>query len=391
MSLLSLVLLALTALGTLYYVASTLALVSHCRKDVRPGPRPPAPSPRLSVLKPVCGLDCDSRANFQSYLDQDYPNYEAIFGALDHHDAAVPLIREVIAGNENASLMTGSEIEGANNKVRVLHSLAKRATGEILVITDADTRVAPGFLRRMASPFGDPSVGAVTCLYRGVGASFDRLRMKGAADSLAGLHMTCVFAPGVACAQRLYGIDFGLGAAIAIRRSVLEEIGGFEAIVDYLADDFQLGRRAAQAGYRVVLSDYVVEIVLGGESLGGVLARELRWSRTTKASRPAGHFGLIVTFGFTYACLFLIASGFSALGWGVMVGVLGVRSLTACFGARAMGDAGVARRAWLLPLRDLLSFGIWVAGYCSRTVRWRGRRLRLLQGGKMAVKDKGGV
>ena len=374
MSFLSAIFLILALLGTLYYIVSTLALVSHFR-----APRLPAPGPRpLSVLKPVCGLEVGAFESFQSYLRQDYPCYEVLFGVLDEADPALATVRDAIRGSENAAVRVGSEIDGANNKVRILDKLARHATGEILVITDADTRVTPDFLSRISAPFADESVGAVTCMYRGIEA-------KSAADALEGLHMTCVFAPGVAAAKRVGGIDFGLGAAIAIRKHILEATGGFEAIANYLADDFQIGRRAAKAGYKVELSDYVMDIVLTGQGIREVLARELRWARTTKVSRPLGHFGLVVTYGSAYALALAIASGFSALGWSVLVGVAALRGATAFVGARVcLQDRECARRVWLLPVRDLLSFGVWAAGYFSRTVAWRGRRLKLLEGGRMA-------
>ncbi len=302
-----------------------------------------------------------------------------IFGVLNPDDSCVPVITEAIAGCGRASFYTGSGIEGANNKVRILHNLAQHATGEIIVITDADTRATPDFLARVTAPFREKSVGAVTCMYRGVGA-------RSLADRLEGLHMTCVFAPGVAAAAGIAPVDFALGAVIAIRRSVLEEIGGFEAIADYLADDFQLGRRAARAGNKVELSDYVIDITLSGESLGNVLARELRWSKTTMVSRPAGHFGLIVTFGFPYALIYCISTGFSRAGWLVLLSAAAIRLATARIGARCLGDGDFPSRFPLLPIRDILSFAIWIAGYLTRTVKWRGRKLRLVKGGKIAAK-----
>jgi ceramide glucosyltransferase len=374
----SIALLVLTGVATLYYILSAAALRAHF---VGRAPNTQHPTPntrRVSLLKPVCGVDRGSQASFETFLNQDYPDYEVIFGALDPDDPAIPIIRQIDA----AELAIGSEIEGANNKVRILHNLARRATGEILVVSDADTRVTPDFLRRITAPFDDPGVGAVTCLYRGVEG-------RAIADALEGLHMTCVFAPGVACAERLNGIDFGLGAAIAVRRSVLDAIGGFEAIADHLADNFQLGRKVAEAGFRVALSDYVMEIVLGGEGLRPVLSRELRWCRTTRVSRPRGHFGLVVTFGFAYAVGFLLTSGFSALGWEVFAGLTLVRFATAFAGARALGDRKFARRAFLLPLRDLLSFGVWIAGYLSRKVTWRGRRLSVASDGRMVALPRG--
>jgi len=364
-------------IGTLYYVASTTALAAFFRG--KPSARSTDFAPTVSILKPVCGIDNDAAANLSSYLEQDYPNYNVLFGTLEASDPAIGVVLDCIQGNKKASLHIGTTIKGANNKVRVLHQLAKRASGEIIVVTDADTRARPDFLNCIVAPFEDERVGVVTCLYKGI-------RGKTVADALEGLHMTCVFAPGVACARWLRGLDFGLGAAIAIRASVLRQIGGFERIVDYLADDFQLGRLPAALGHRVELSHYVMEDVLPGQGLREMLARDLRWCRTTRASRPLGHFGLVFTFGTAYAVLSLITSGLSAAGWTCLAWVLAVRLSIACAGAfSCMGDRELPRRLWLLPLRDLLSFTVWVAGYMGRSVTWRGRRLEVLRNGVLRV------
>lgn len=370
---LSMILAAMALLGALYYVLSTLALAAHFgrRRPLRLGD-----VPRVSLLKPVTGADPELRHNLETYLHQDYPDYETLIGVLDAGDPAAPILSELANSHVNASFHTGSAITGANNKVRILHELAAHATGEILVISDADTRVGPDFIARLMGYFTDPSVGAATCFYRG-----ERARTTG--DGLEALHMTCVFAPGVAAAELLGGINFALGAAVAIRREVLDRIGGFAAIADYLADDFQLGRRTAMAGYRIELTDYVVEITLGGETIPEVLRREMRWCRTTRVSNPRGHFGLVATFGFAYAVLFALSSGFAGGAWLCLAGVTLIRFLTAWYGAACLGDLHFLSRAWLLPLRDLLSLGIWIGGYCSRCVTWRGRRLKVFSDGTM--------
>lgn len=369
------VLLALAAVGTAYYIISTAALLSVFRgKPVAPAP---GATPKVSVLKPVRGIDKGAEENFRSYLRQDYPEYEVLFGVLEADDPAIGTILEVIQGHKHASLHIGTTIRGANDKVRVLHQLLKRASGDIIVISDADTRARPDLLSSMVRPFSEDSVGMVTCLYRGVEAT-------GIADALEGLHMSCVFAPGVACARSSGGLRFGLGAAIAIREAVLRRLGGFEAISDYLADDYELGHRTAALGYRVELSRYVVDDVLSGQGLRASLERELRWSRTIRASRSSGYAGLGLTFGFGYAVLYAAASRFSTASIACLCCVLLARMATAWFGARqAMGDRAFLRRAWLLPARDLLSFGVWLAGYFGRTVRWRGRRLIVRRDGRI--------
>jgi len=372
--------LVLTVAGTVYYVLSTIALIAFLA-----GKRQAQATehrPKVSVLKPVRGQDRQAQANFASYLAQDYPDYEVLFGLLDADDPAVDVILDTIQGNKCASLHIGTTIRGANAKVRILHQLAKHASGEILVITDADTRVQPGFVSAITAPFEDETVGVVTCLYRGVEAC-------GIADALEGLHMACVFAPGVACARGLGGIDFGLGAAIAIRRQALQAIGGFEPIADYLADDYQLGHRAARLGYRVELCKYVVDEVLSEEGLRAVLARELRWSRTTRVSRPLGHLGLVFTFGLAYGLIYLGCSGFAGTGWAMLASVSAIRLASAWATARRLGDREFGRRMWLLGLCDVLSFGIWAAGYCGGAVTWRGRKLRVTKDGRIAPLPRG--
>lgn len=376
------ILLALTAIGALYYAFSTIALVFHfCRqaKILTPyaggseiPPEQISYAAKISVLKPICGIDPELESNLTTFLTQDHPSCEVLFGVLDDNDPALPILRKFTT----ATVHTGSAITGSNNKVRILHSLAKQASGDILVITDADTRAAPDFLREITAPFAEDRIGAVTCLYRGVNA-------RTIADSLEALHMTCVFAPGVA-SHNIKGIDFGLGAAIAVRKTALEKAGGFAELTDYLADDFALGRIISKAGYKVILSNYVIEITLGGESLPNVLKRELRWSVTTRISRPWGHLGLVFTFGFTYALAFLAASGFSKRGWLVLWSVMLLRLITAWLGARiCLNDREFPRAAYLLPLRDIISFAIWVAGYFTRSVNWRGRRLIITKQGKV--------
>ena len=373
MSIISAILLVLTLIGTAYYILSTLAIVAHFRRKRQEQTH----QPWVSILKPVSGIDYGARNSFLTYLTQDYADYEVIFGVLDQDDPSIAVISDIIQVFSHASCHIGSTISGVNNKVRILHNILSHSSGEIVVITDADTCVTPDFLQRIVSSFQDNNIGAVTCMYRGSSA-------LSIADILEGLYMTCVFAPGVACAESLGGIDFGLGAVIAIRRKILEKIGGFEPIADYLADDYQLGKQTASAGYKVELSDYVVDVVLCGESLKSVIERELRWAKTTKVSNPSGYFGLILTFGFAYAVLFLLASGFSSFGWQILLTVTAIRLISSYTGAyKCLGDSEFPKRIYLLPIRDLLSPLIWIAAYFLRTITWRGRKLRLLKDGRI--------
>jgi len=367
-------------IGTLYYIASMLALLSFSRRSRA---RQDSSSGRwkITVLKPICGLDRDGRENLSSFVYQDYDDFEVRLGFLDSDDPAIEAARLAAEGSGNAIVRHGSRIEGSNNKVRILDNLARDSQGDLVVIADSDVRVTPDFLSRISAPFSDPTVGVVTCLYRGIKAD-------GIADALEGLYMTCDFAPGVACSAVLGEIDFSLGAATAIRSEALAAFGGFPSLVDYIADDFQLGKKAVGAGYKVVLSDYVVDIVLSAAGIKEVAARELRWSRTIRISQPLGHLGLIFTYGFPFAVLACLISPTSTLSWATLLISLIVRGCTAFVGAgKCLGDKEFPRRISLLPIRDLMSFGVWIASYFSRSVIWRGRRLRLLSDGKMVLDD----
>jgi ceramide glucosyltransferase len=195
--------------------------------------------------------------------------------------------------------------------------------------------------------------------------------------------MTCVFEPGVACAKYL-GADFGLGALIAVRRTSLDAAGGFAPLAHYLADDYQLAHRISQNGQRIVLSDYVVDIVLSGESLKSVLLRLLRWSQTLKVCNPGGYLGLMFTYGTAWSALFCLESGPSAVGVSVMLGTAALRLTTAYIGAyRCLSDREFSRRLIMLPVCDILGFTMWITACFKRSVWWRGRRLRLHGDGRV--------
>lgn len=375
MGLVSWMLVGLSLIGGIYCALSTIALVVLVR---RREPQRTATCPRVSILKPVCGMEARATDNFRSYLHQDYPDYEVLFGTLHGRDPAVPMLAELVRREPNSMLLIGCDIAGSNDKVRILLNLADKATGEILVITDADTCVGPSFVDKLVPEFDDPQVGVVTCLYRGI-------EPRSVADCLGAMHMTCSFAPGVAMANLLGGIDFGLGAAVALRREVLEQIGGFTALCNHIADDYQLGHRAARAGWKVRLSSYVVDIRLSGESLADVATREMRWSRTIRANKAWGHAGLALTFGWIYTFAALPTSGFSSTVTACLASLSGLRILTASLGARLMGDTLMPGLMWLVPIRDLMSFGVWISSFFSRTVMWRGRRLEVTSDGKAVV------
>ncbi|HVB38944.1 MAG TPA: bacteriohopanetetrol glucosamine biosynthesis glycosyltransferase HpnI, partial [Vicinamibacterales bacterium] len=276
-----------------YYL---VALASARRFSGRARARTDAPSPPpLSVLKPVRGLDRDSYANFATLCRQDYPEYEMLFAVEDEDDPVIPVVQRLIADfpAQPIRLLVGAPALGASSKVNKLCRLVREARYDLLVINDSDIRVGPGYLRAVAAPFADPGVGLVTCLYTGLRDG----HMGAALESLA---IETDFAPSVLVARQVEGIAFALGATMAVPRARLAEIGGFEALVDYCAEDFELGHRIAARGHRVELADVVVQSECVA-TVGAFVRHALRWAVTRRHSRPGGHWGLVVTQGLPWA------------------------------------------------------------------------------------------
>lgn len=372
-------------------------------------------TPGVTILKPVRGIDAEAYANFVSFCRLDYPadRVQLIFGALDEDDPALALARLLQAEFPDHSIDVicgGPEARrGHNLKVCNLLSLLPHARHDLLVLCDSDMRVPPDYLRRVAGPFknsgqwsagGEPQVqstsqpgppiayhrppttGLVTCPYRGVEAhSLPAL--------LEGLGIGASFIPSALVSRAIEGVGFAFGSTIALPKAALQEIGGFESLLDELADDFRLGQGMRRAGYEVVVSDCVVDDVLGAERFGPMWARRLRWARTVRSCRPAGYAGSVVTHGTPWALLFLLSMGGAAAGWTVLLAVLLLRGVSAAWIAvRSTGDGLVARWFALLPLSDLLDFALFLASYAGRAIVWRGERFRLLPGGKLTKETR---
>lgn len=251
-----------------------------------------------------------------------------------------------------------------------------QARYENLIVSDSDIRVPTNYLRRVISPLSDPAVGLVTCLYRGIaGASlWSRIESLGISTD---------FAPGVLVARQIEGVKFGLGATMAFRRRELQAIGGFEALVDYLADDYQLGQRIASLGLRVEIPDVIVETFLPRYTLREFLDHQLRWARTIRDSRFAGYVGMGITYGLPWAILALLLARGAAWAWSLLAVVTAMRVAVALtMGRGILQDRQVTRSLLLLPLRDAIAAMVWLLSFVGHTVTWRGQRFRL-QNGKL--------
>ena len=272
-------------------------------------------------------------------------------------------------------LVVAPKILGANVKVSNLAQMLAEARYEYLLVNDSDIRVEPDYLRRVIAPLADPAVGMVTCLYRAVPAPTLGSRLEA-------LGISTDFCPSVLAARQLEGgIRFGLGSTLAFRRADLERIGGFESFVDFLADDYELGRRIADLGLRVVLSDVVVETHLPAYDLRGFLAHQLRWARGVRDARTGGYIGLVSTYGLMWALLAVIAAHGAPWSWAVFgVTVLLRLAVALAVGKSVLQDAHLLKNLWLLPLRDLVAVAVWMASFAGHTVTWRGDRFELKNG-----------
>lgn len=360
-----------------------LALVAMARLGRRPRHRDDGFTPPMTILKPVRGLDPGLLENFRSFCRQDCPTYQILFGAADPQDPAVPVVRQVLAEHPevDARLVLCPEAMGPNGKVSSLQQMAALARHEILVVSDSDTRVAPDYLRRLAGPFADPEVGLVTALYRGAAPA-------GLAAHLERLIIHTLFVPGVLVAYLLEGMTFALGATMAVRRKVLDELGGFAAFAHVLAEDYQIGRRAVAAGYTVALADTLVDCVLGHIPFRHFFARQVRWARTNRSCRPGGYLGSVIRHGVFLSLLFLLAEGPTALGLGLLATTIALRHAVAVMvSTKVLRLADPARGLWLLPLADLLSIALWALAFAGNTITWRGLRYRMTRGGHLVPLD----
>ncbi|NDJ24835.1 glycosyltransferase [Nostoc sp. B(2019)] len=383
MAIISVLLLILCLSSVLFYCYGIYAAIAFLNY---PHPITPEFHPPVTILKPICGVDSDAYENLASFCQQDYLEYQIIFAVRDRQDPGIEVVEKIIQQfpDTDIHLVVSDRIIGANLKVSNLANAVTAAKHEILIIADSDIRVGTDYLQRVIQPLKDEGVGVVTCLYRSLA--------QGWVTTLEALGTATDFHAGVLVSNQLEGIKFAFGSTIVIRKQVLELIGGFGAIADYLADDFQLGYLPAQAGYKVVLSDYVVDHVLATSTLVDAIQRQIRWARCIRVSRPWGYLGLLFTYGTVTSLLLLITTRGSVLGWtGLMITWL-MRLVTGwVVGVKVLNDSVAKKFLWIIPLRDLIHFAIWCYGFVGNTIEWRGQRLKLIEAGKLvAIKEAEG-
>jgi len=346
----------------------------------RRGPRDAGFAPDVSILKPVKGVDTTMYAGLASHCRQQYAGrFEIIFGVSSLDDPAVAEIERLRAEFPACAirLVECRERLGTSGKVSNLVQMLDEASYEHILINDSDIRVSPHYLAHVMAGFADASVGMVTAPYIGrvvEGATlWSRLEALGIATD---------FFPGVLAARKLErGIRFGLGSTLAMSKTALAKAGGLEPLVESLADDYEMGERIARAGYRVELSDEVVETTVPAYSFRGFSDHQLRWTRTMRDSRRLGYIGVGITYALPWAVMTCIASGFALWSFSLLSLVLLARVAVALsVGVGILRDGQVLGDLWLLPLRDFFGLFFWAWSYAGDTIVWRGERFHLRDG-----------
>jgi len=339
--------------------------------------------PSLSLLKPVHGAEPGLEANLTTFFEQEYPEYELLFCARSERDAGLEIARRVAERYPDVPVrfLSTGELRYINAKVHSLEVMAEAERYPILVISDSDVRVAPDYLWHVAAPFADAKVGAMTCLYRGVAAE------GGLWARLEAVGMSVEMTAGVLVANMLEGMQFVLGPTMAVRRECVDAMGGMGMLGEYCADDYILGNEVFKQGRKVALSHHAIDHMIINAGLVDSLKHQVRWMKSTRFSRPKGHFGTALTFSMPFGLLALgaaVAMGRPVLGTALFAwGVVTRWAIAWAAGGRVVRDPSWFGLYVLYPVRDLMGFGFWAASYLSSEIVWRDKVYELLPRGKM--------
>lgn len=357
-------------------------LAIYCAWDYfRKAQKAPAPdrsfTPPVSILKPVRGVDSEAYENFASFCELDYPHYEIVFATGSEDDPIVPVIRQLQQDfpEREIRLLTSVPYVGTNRKVNKLCALAKDARYEVVVMSDSDVRVEKDYLREAVGPLSDPTTGLVTTLFRGKTGG-------GILSELDGLGVPADSAAGALVARKMEGrINFAFGWTMATTKQHLAEIGELDSIANYHSDDFELGNRIAREGHQVVFMRKPVWMVFPRETLSQFLKHELRWAVGLRNVRPLGYLGLAFTFGLAWSVMAAIIAPTIEISVAYLAAYLALRYAMAwTVGVWGIGDPITRRSLWLVPVRDAINISVWIAGFFSNTISWRGSKYYVKKG-----------
>ena len=362
--------------ATLASIAYTALAISRVRALGRRPKTRSARRPAITILKPVRGAEPLLAENLRSFCTQDYPEFEVVFGVLDPADPALDVIRAVAAEHPGrTTVVAGNGVaEHCNPKMSTLAPMLAHAKHGILAISDSDMRVGPDYLDAVAAAFDDERVGAATCTYRGEPAD------DGLASRLGAMGIGEQFVPSALVAMAIEPLTFCFGATMAVRRGVLDAVGGLRAIGTHLADDFAMGRLVSEHGLRVAFAPYAVTNTVSEPGLRALFSHELRWLRTIRSVRPKSYAGIILTYPVPLALLYAALAPDRGQALPVVALAVLVRLALHREAHRSIGTQRPPA-LWLIPLRDALGVVVWICGSFGRGVRWRGTKFEIATGG----------
>jgi len=364
-------------------VFNLLCLWAVARFRLRPAPKPLNVWPPVSILKPVYGLEKSQRENLLSACLQDYPEFEVIFSLQRRNDPALSVLTELERefGPDRVKVIVDEQRPGANGKINNLAGGLPHARYDLLVISDSDVRLEPGYLKQIVAPLCDPRIGFVCTPYKVAQARrwFEKLEL---------LSLNADFMPSVVFANETGASLFCLGASIALRRTTLDEIGGIASLADYLVEDYELGRRIVEdRGLRGLLVMPVVDTMVDLHTPAQWWKHQVYWDQNTRSARPLAFFCTLVIRSVPGALLFAVLQGFAPLGLTVLAATLAIRLLTAgVVMGWGLGDREGVRALHLLPLRDLVGMLSWLFAFTWRRTTWRGSEFMLTRDGRLVAK-----
>ena len=369
--------------GSIYVILCLLAVLRFRTRRQRPSPFQFTSLPPVSILKPVHGIEKHQRANLRSTCIQDYPDFQVVFSVQEKDDPAIPLLKEIQAefGSDRVTVAIENRRAGTNGKINNMIGGLSYARHEILVISDSDVRLNPDYLKTIVAPLADPAVGCVCTLYKAASADswFEKLEL---------LTLNADFMANVVFAHVSGASKFCLGASVAVRRSTLQDIGGLEALADYLVEDYEMGRRIWLSGRKIVVVPYFVDTIVDLKTPSQWWSHQVYWDQNTRAARPVAFFATAIIRSTPFALLFASSRRGDAIGLAVFGGVLLLRMVTAAvILGWGMRDREGLKSLALLPFRDLAALVSWFLAFTKKTTIWRGTQFTLTRDGRLVARE----
>ena len=359
---------------------------ARTHKTLKAGSPPFADWPPVTILKPVCGLEKYQRENLRSACVQDYPEFQVVFSVQDVADPALPLLYELQKefGAKRVTVAVEDFRAGTNGKINNMIGGLRHALYDTLVISDSDVRLESDYLKTIVEPLGKADVGCVCTFYKAAGADawYEKVEL---------LTLNADFITNVLFAHASGASRFCLGASAAIHRSTLEEIGGLEALSDYLVEDYEMGRRVWERGKKVAIVPYFVDTIVDLKNPSAWWNHQIYWDQNTRAARPFAFFSTALIRSVPFAFLYAAMRLFDPFGLAVLISAIGIRLVTAAFILRlGLRDGEGMRNLWLLPFRDLSSLATWLLAFTKKTTVWRGASFILTKDGRLVAQNQSG-